>query len=325
MYKPPDKIFSVAASKNENLDDIIPALACTEYFTGICITRVTSCFFTYTEIRHGSVVIYYKFRCLRSIYGLTMWGECVRPRMRRSKYKIAVGSHWSQVEIWGRTAPNVFIVLVCHSLGIPTHNVFQTALQRCTYGRSRILFVGLQPEAHLVSKAPLSHSRHLSFFFPPMTKRHGDPVHGVKVKVKKRKGIKVRTVTVPDSDEEGPSNVNTEYVRLLKTHATTTGKADSVTMNSLPLFEVKNITHNNEPLEPCLNDQEPGETVSENTVPSKPVKKRRKKANDSVRCPIFIELPSTLLTALQTKMRMLNGKFDSRTCHIIRLPLIVGR
>jgi len=125
-----------------------------------------------------------------------------------------------------------------------------------------------------------------------MAKRHGDPAYGVKVGVKKRKGIKVRTVTVPDSDDEGPSNVDTEYARLLKTRVTTSGKADSVTMNSLPLFEIKNTTHSDEPSELCVNSLEPDETVAENTAPSKPAKKRRRKANDSVRCTTFTKLPS---------------------------------
>ena len=89
----------------------------------------------------------------------------------------------------------------------------------------------------------------------------------------------------------------------MRTRVTTSGKADSVTMNSLPLFEIKNTTHDDEPLELCLDSREPDETVTENTVPSKPAKKRRKKANDSVRSPISTKPPSTLLTPLQTKMR----------------------
>ena len=134
-----------------------------------------------------------------------------------------------------------------------------------------------------------------------MTKRHGDPAYGVKVRVKKRKGVKVRTIAIPDSDNEEPSNVDTEYARLLKTRVTTSGKADSVTMNSLPLIEAKN-THNDDSLEPCLNTQESYETVTENMVPSKPAKKKHKKANDSVR-RLTVTNPPSLLTALQTKMR----------------------
>lgn len=143
----------------------------------------------------------------------------------------------------------------------------------------------------------LSHGQHFSLS-SAMTKRHGDPAYGVKVKVKKRKGVKVRTVTILDSDDEGPSNIDTEYARLLKTRVTTSGKADSVTMNSLPLLEVQNTTHNDMPLAPCPDTQEPDETVAESAVPSKPAKKRRKKANDSVCFPIFNKPFFPPLTAL---------------------------
>jgi len=82
-------------------------------------------------------------------------------------------------------------------------------------------------------------------FSPSMTKRHRDSTRGVNTKFKKQKGVKVRTVSIPDSDEEGlPSNVETEYARLLKTRATTSGKVDGVTMNSLTLFEAKAAASN---------------------------------------------------------------------------------
>jgi len=113
-----------------------------------------------------------------------------------------------------------------------------------------------------------------------MAKRHSDSIHGVNVSVKKRKGIRVRTVTILDSDDP-PPNVTTEYARLLKTRVTTSGKADSVTMNSLQLFEAKDITHDDS-LESFLDSNE--EAVVENVVPSVPAKKRRKKMNDSVCC-----------------------------------------
>ena len=116
-----------------------------------------------------------------------------------------------------------------------------------------------------------------------MSKRHGDTIHGTSVKVKKRKGIRVRTVTIPDSDDP-PPNVTTEYARLLKTRVTTSGKADSTTMKSLPLFEVNDIARNDS-LESTLDSYD--EPVVENTVPSMPTKKRRKKANDSVRYTLF--------------------------------------
>ena len=93
-------------------DDITPALAHTEYFTGTRNTQTILCFFTSGEVRRSSVVIYYKYRCIRSMYNLTMWGECVRPRVPGSKYKITGESCWLKVEIWGRTAANVSTLLV---------------------------------------------------------------------------------------------------------------------------------------------------------------------------------------------------------------------
>ena len=111
-----------------------------------------------------------------------------------------------------------------------------------------------------------------------MAKRHGDPTRGVSVNVKKRKGIKVRTVNIPDSDDDAPPmKTDTEYARLLKTRVTTSGKVDSVTMDSLPLFEIED--HNL--LEQTADYYEAAE--AENTIPSVTAKKkRRKKANDSV-------------------------------------------
>lgn len=120
-----------------------------------------------------------------------------------------------------------------------------------------------------------------------MAKRHGDSVHGVNVNIKKRKGIRVRTVTIPDSDDP-PPNVTTEYARLLKTRVAISGKADSVTMNSLPFFEINNVAHDNS-LEPTLDSYE--EAAAENLVPGIPVKKRRKKVNDSVRCILLNKKP----------------------------------
>jgi len=130
-------------------------------------------------------------------------------------------------------------------------------------------------------KARLVCNRHVALSLSPMTKRYGDSAHGVNIRFKKRRGVKVRTVSIPDSDEEGfPPNVDTEYARLLKTRVTTSGKADSVTMDSLTLFEVKPADHN-DPLDPTIDIYE--EPVVEETIPITTMKKRRKKANDSVR------------------------------------------
>ena len=72
---------------------------------------------------------------------------------------------------------------------------------------------------------------------------------------------------------------DTEYARVLKTRVTTSGKVGSVTMGSLPLFEVENVTHNS--LEQTADCYEA--VAAENTIPSVTAKKkRRKKANDTV-------------------------------------------
>jgi len=139
-----------------------------------------------------------------------------------------------------------------------------------------------------------------------MAKRHGDTTYGVKVKVKKRRGVKVRTINVPDSDDEGPPKVDTEYARLLKTRVAASGKADSITMNTLPVFELKATTHNDDSLDPGLDGQ-PEESIVENTPPSMPAKKPRKKANDSVCYPSHLLVYFPTLTILQTKMRTFLG------------------
>lgn len=122
--------------------------------------------------------------------------------------------------------------------------------------------------------------QHLSFP-SPMAKRYADSAHGVKIKVKKQKGIRVRTASVLDSDaEDAPPDIDTEYARLLKTRVATSGKADSVTMNSLQLFEVKDVPHSDP--EPTIDSH--GEVVVESAIPPTTAKKPRKKKNDSVRC-----------------------------------------
>lgn len=134
-----------------------------------------------------------------------------------------------------------------------------------------------------------------------MAKRHGDSAHGFDVRIKKRKGVKVRTVRILDSDDENHTlNFDADYARLVKTRATTSGKAESTTMSSLPLFEVKETAHDDDPLDQTLNDRE--EISTENTILSVPAKRRRKKKNDSVRSSPSTKLPS-MLTAPQTKMR----------------------
>jgi len=114
-----------------------------------------------------------------------------------------------------------------------------------------------------------------------MSKRRSDSTRGVHVKVKKRKGVKVRIVNVPDSDDEGPSRINTEYARLLKTRVSASGKAESVTMDRLPLPEakVKRAAQNNPP-ESTVDGYE--EITTGPTIPDAKAKKKRKRLNDSV-------------------------------------------
>lgn len=115
-----------------------------------------------------------------------------------------------------------------------------------------------------------------------MAKRHGDSTNGVGLRLKKRRGIKVRTIYVPDSDDEDPPpKIGADYARLLKTRVTTSGKADNVTMKTLPLFEDKEIAHDSS--EPTIDS--PEDVRVENTLPARtaPAKRQRKKANDSVR------------------------------------------
>lgn len=121
-----------------------------------------------------------------------------------------------------------------------------------------------------------------------MAKRHGDSTHGVVVKSKKRRGIKIRTVNILESDDEGAVKINTEYARLLKTRITTSGKVDSVTMDSLRFVEAIGDTANSSPeqvVEGYVDGHE--EVPANDAVPSTKTKKRRKKKNDSVCCTLF--------------------------------------
>ena len=121
-----------------------------------------------------------------------------------------------------------------------------------------------------------------------MAKRPHDSSRGitVKVKVKRQKGVRVRTVTVLDSDDERPpSNSNIEYARSVRTRASTAGKAESVTMKAVRIFEAKDVLQG-EP-EPFVHNHE--EVISEDPVPTKKARKQRKKYNDSVRRIVFTQ------------------------------------
>ena len=123
-----------------------------------------------------------------------------------------------------------------------------------------------------------------------MSKRPGGSISKPGIKVKKRKGIKVRSINVPESDDESPlPDANIDYARLLKTRIATSGKAGSVTMDALPVFEVEDATHADSLELPVSGN----EIAVENTVLVAKSKKRRKKANDSVRKRLFISFFAT--------------------------------
>ena len=69
-----------------------------------------------------------------------------------------------------------------------------------------------------------------------MSKRGEDSTHIRVTKVKKRKGVKIRTLMVPESDKEDlPLNIKTDYARLVQTQVTASGKVGGVTTSSIPL------------------------------------------------------------------------------------------
>ena len=117
-----------------------------------------------------------------------------------------------------------------------------------------------------------------------MSKREGGFTHS---KVKKRRGVKIRTTIIPDSDEEDlPSNVNVDYARLVRTRVTASGKIGSVTTNSVPLLEGEEITADSslEAGTDCAGDPVVGDVVM--VVPT--ARRKQKKANDSVSIVEFI-------------------------------------
>lgn len=112
-----------------------------------------------------------------------------------------------------------------------------------------------------------------------MSKRGGDQVHVRVTKVKKRKGVGSRTITVLDSDEEGPFPIpSNEYARVTKTRVGTSGKAEKVTSSSVSILEVDQLNA------PALLEEDAGDSVGVvvgDGFPTMPAK-QRKRANDSV-------------------------------------------
>jgi mRNA-degrading endonuclease toxin of MazEF toxin-antitoxin module len=115
-----------------------------------------------------------------------------------------------------------------------------------------------------------------------MSKQRGNLSRVHFTKVKKRKGVGSRTIIVPDSNDndDSPLTMTTEYARVTKTRVTTSGKADGVTTSSFLFSEVE-TADSHAPLEEDANV--PADSVAENIVHVVPAKKKRKKANDTVR------------------------------------------
>ena len=131
--------------------------------------------------------------------------------------------------------------------------------------------------AYLIALTPLSRSP-----TSPMSKREGGTTQRGNPTVKKRKGVKIRTVFIPDSDEEGhPSNINTtDYARLVRTQVKPSGKVGNVTTSSIPLLEAEDVTNDVLP-EVDTNHSEVA-VVEDVEAANPPTRRRRKKANDSV-------------------------------------------
>jgi hypothetical protein len=120
----------------------------------------------------------------------------------------------------------------------------------------------------------------------PMAKRPHDFPPMMAVKVRRQKGVRIRTITVPDSDDENPPpNIGVEFARSVKTRVSTAGKAESVTMKAVRIFEAKDVRQDN--LEPLVHDHE--EVIAEDPIPTKKARKQRTKKNDSVRPFVFTQ------------------------------------
>ena len=130
-----------------------------------------------------------------------------------------------------------------------------------------------------------------------MLKREGDATRIRATKVKKRRGVGSRTITVLDSDEEGlPRMASKEYARMTKTRVGASGKVERVVIGSVAIFEKPNTPT---PVEENAGD--PVDVVAVESVVQAVPAKRQKRVNDSVSRPNWID-HFILLTTLQTKM-----------------------
>lgn len=117
-----------------------------------------------------------------------------------------------------------------------------------------------------------------------MSKRREDASRKHTTKVKKRRGVGSRTISVLDSDDEDPLPTTTvDYARVTKTRVGTSGKAEKVATSSVQISDVEKVNAH-APQETDMDGS--ADAVTENVVLVVPAK-RRKKVNDSVSGPVF--------------------------------------
>ena len=167
-----------------------------------------------------------------------------------------------------------------------------------------------------------NHAPPLFFHTSAMSKRGGESTGTGNPRVKKRKGVKIRTTLIPDSDEEVPtSNVNTDYARWVKTRVTTSGGVESVTMSSVPLVEVADNTND---LPPGVGTEPAADIAPDNATSATQVARRnRKKENDSVSLPTHHH-SLILLTNQRYRQRCTRGLMCGLLCST-RSSVSMGR
>jgi hypothetical protein len=114
-----------------------------------------------------------------------------------------------------------------------------------------------------------------------MSKRGGEPTYSRPTKVKKRKGVGSRVISVPDSDEDSQA-ADDEYARVTKTRVAGSGKAEQISVSTFPVLEVERPS-----LPTALEeDGDYAADIEENSTPVEK-KEQRKKINDSVSDPTY--------------------------------------
>lgn len=200
----------------------------------------------------------------------------------RSRWVITVRSSESQVEIWAGIR---YIVSLSWNIRLPCQFYF-TGLQVTSVNTCMTRIYRPQccascfVEEIEVASLPINFTDHA--FSSTMSKRGGDSTQLPATRMKKRKGIGSRTITVPDSDEEDLPPTANDYAQLTKTRVTASGKAGKVTMSSIPVFEAERLS----PPVPLEENVDDFVDFTGTIAPAAPAK-RRKKVNDSVSTPYY--------------------------------------